>query len=142
MGLAILNYGINSTLAYYLNRVSYFYTVMLKLFKRNIDNSASADAYKQKLVQVLIQYNAVLALKHGSDEADRHADRIINYIDFQHEFHKKNVMNQSMISKVSKEFIHHLVAQEKSTDEIFEHGNTISEFFEFIMSNAKVEDAS
>ena len=115
---------------------------MLKLFKRNIDNSASADAYKQKLVQVLIQYTAVLALKHGSDEADRHADRIINYIDFQHEFHKKNVMNQSMISKVSKEFIHHLVAQDKSIDEIFEHGKTINEFFEFIMSNAKIKGAS
>ena len=115
---------------------------MRKLFKRNIDNSVNADAYKQKLVQVLIQYTAVLALKHGSDEADRHADIIINYLDFQHEFHKKNVMNQSMISKVSKEFIHLLVEQDKSTDEIFKHGNTISEFFEFIMSNAKVEGAS
>ena len=115
---------------------------MRKLFKRNIDNSASADAYKQKLVQVLIQYTAARALKHGSDEADRHADIIINYIDFQHEFHKKNVMDQSMISKVSKEFIHHLVAQDKSIDEIFEHGKTINEFFEFIMSNAKIKGAS
>ncbi len=115
---------------------------MLKLFKRNIDNSASADAYKQKLVQALIQYTSVLILKHGLDEADRHADIISNYIDFQHEFHKKNVMNQKMISKVSTEFIHHLVAQDKSTDDIFAHGNTISEFFEFIMSNAKVEGTS
>lgn len=112
---------------------------MRKLFTRKIDNSVNADAYKEKLILALNQYRPLLILKYGSDEADRHADLIIYYINFQHEFHKNNVMDEGLVSKVSTEFINQLVFENKSTDDIFEHGNTVSEFFEFIMSIAKIK---
>jgi hypothetical protein len=115
---------------------------MRKLFIRKIDNSVHADAYKAKLILALDQYRPLLILKYGLDEANRHADIIISYIDFQHEFHRTNVMDEKLVSKISTEFIHQLVSHEKSTDDIFEHGNTVSEFFEFIMSIAKVKRPS
>jgi len=115
---------------------------MRKLFTRKIDNSVNADAYKEKLILALNQYRSFLILKYGLDEANRHADLIIYYINFQHEFHRTNVMDEKLVSKVSEEFIHQLVSENKSTDDIFEHGNTVSEFFEFIMSIAKVEGTS
>lgn len=78
---------------------------MRKLFTRKIDNSVNADAYKEKLILALNQYRSFLILKHGSHEANRHADLIIYYINFQHEFHRTNVMDEKLVSKVSEEFI-------------------------------------